>query len=76
VAPIQTLQVAADPAQAGWHFQAQVVARYAGLRDACVELRLDDGSPLKLFETGAPLAVGDRVGLVQPERELVALTGA
>jgi ABC-type Fe3+/spermidine/putrescine transport system ATPase subunit len=75
VAPIKSLQIAADAAQPGWHFQAQVVARYAGLRDACLELRLDDGSPLKLFEGSEPVAVGDRVRLVQPERDLVALAG-
>jgi ABC-type Fe3+/spermidine/putrescine transport system ATPase subunit len=76
VAPIQSLQIATQDAGPGWHFQAQVVARYAGLRDACIELRLDDGSPLKLFEGSEAVAVGDRVRLVQPERDLVALASA
>ncbi len=75
VAPIKSLQIASRDAQPGWHFQAQVVARYAGLRDACIEVRLDDGSPLKLFEGSEPVAVGDRVRLVQAERDLVALAG-
>jgi ABC-type Fe3+/spermidine/putrescine transport system ATPase subunit len=73
VAPVKSLQIATDGARPGWHFQAQVVARYAGLRDACLELRLDDGSPLKLFEGEQAVAVGDRLQLVQHERELVAL---
>jgi ABC-type Fe3+/spermidine/putrescine transport system ATPase subunit len=73
VAPVKSLQIATDGARPGWHFQAQVVARYAGLRDACLELRLDDGSPLKLFEGEQAIAVGDRLQLVQHERELVAL---
>jgi ABC-type Fe3+/spermidine/putrescine transport system ATPase subunit len=74
VASIQSLQIATTPAPAGWSFQAQVVARYTGLRDACIELRLDDGSPLKMFEGTEPVAVGDRLKLVQTARDLVALT--
>jgi ABC-type Fe3+/spermidine/putrescine transport system ATPase subunit len=73
VAPIKSLRIATAATQPGWRFQAQVVARYAGLRDACLELRLDDGSPLKLFEGDEPVAVGERVHLLQPERALVAL---
>ena len=74
IAPIRSLRVATDPGATGLRFQAQVVARHAGLRNAHLELRLDDGSLLSLFEEHQPVAVGDRLTVVQAAADLVAVS--
>ncbi len=74
-APIRSLQLATAGAPAAWCFEAQVVARHVGLSSTQIALRRDDGSPLTLIEGRQAITVGDRLRLVQPLADLVALDG-
>jgi ABC-type Fe3+/spermidine/putrescine transport system ATPase subunit len=73
VAPVASLQVAASSDAEGWNFEAEVVARYAGLRGVQVELRLPDGSLLQADEGREELPVGLKSRWLQPMKELTAL---
>jgi ABC-type Fe3+/spermidine/putrescine transport system ATPase subunit len=65
---------AVDPSN--WTFEAEVVARYAGLRGALLDLRLPDGGLLQAQEGREVLAVGSRPLWVQDIAALAALQDA
>jgi ABC-type Fe3+/spermidine/putrescine transport system ATPase subunit len=74
VAPVSSLQAAGSGDSAGWIIEAEVLARYAGLRGAQLELRMADGTLLQAIEGPEVLQVGMKTRWQQALHELTALT--
>jgi len=75
VAPVKSLRLADAASPEAWCFEAQVVARHAGLSSTQIQLARDDGTPLSLIEGRHPLTVGERLKLAQAPSDLVAVSG-